>query len=143
MKSVIYKFNPVIYPYPVLVTKDYDEDELKGLFYLVNNDNELLDNQDTFIPNPNTLARTLFVVSKKEMLRYVLIILVRPKYITDGTIAHEAYHATNMIASVLGFMPDDSVNDEPCAYLVGWIADCCQSVRKGKHNMNGERVSEI
>lgn len=29
MKSVIYEFDPVIYPFKLLVSKDFDEKELK------------------------------------------------------------------------------------------------------------------
>jgi len=40
---------------------------------------------------------------------------------TFNTIAHEVFHAANYIFESIGAKPDTQ-NDEPQAYLVGWIA---------------------
>lgn len=42
--------------------------------------------------------------------------------LTLGTIAHEAFHASNMIFDQVGALPDID-NDEPQAYLIGYITD--------------------
>lgn len=42
-------------------------------------------------------------------------------------ISHEASHAAMDIFSYIGAYPDPK-NQEPFAYLVGWIADCCEKV---------------
>lgn len=142
MKSVIYEFDPVIYPFPLLVTKDYDSRELNELFYVVNTNNELGDAPEEFIPNPQTRARTIQVVNRESMMRYFLVMICSPNVIkTCGTLAHEAYHVTNMIADLLGFLPDDCMHDEPGAYLVDWVADCIESVKKGHpEKMKGVKV---
>lgn len=142
MKSVIYEFDPVIYPFPLLVTKDFDSKELNELFYVVNTNNELADAPEEFIPNPQTRARTIQVVNRESMLRYVLVMLCRPNVIkTCGTMAHEAYHATNMMAYLLGFLPERTQDDEPCAYLLDWMADCIESVKQGRtEKMKGVKV---
>lgn len=44
--------------------------------------------------------------------------------IKHGTITHEAYHIANFIGSERGFIADFD-NDEPLAYLAGWITDEC------------------
>lgn len=41
---------------------------------------------------------------------------------THGTIAHEALHITNFLADQKGFVPDFE-NDEPLAYIIGWVTD--------------------
>ena len=142
MKSVIYEFDPVIYPFPLLVTKDYDAKELSELFYVVNTKNELEDAPEEFVGNPQTRARSIEVVRKDTYLRYFLILLVRPSVIkTCGTMAHEAYHATNQLAHLLGFLPEDPQEDEPCAYLLDWMANCIESVKKGHpEKMKGVKV---
>lgn len=144
MKSIIYKFDPVIYPWPLLVTKKFSPSELTELFYVVNTDDELEDaDKDTFVPNPSTIARTVRVCSKKTNLQYIIVLLVRPKVIGNGTIAHEAYHFGNMIAEPLGFLPEKSTEDEPCAYLIQWGANCIASVKEGKPEvMKGEVFNE-
>lgn len=142
MKSVIYEFDPVIYPFPLLVTKDYDSKELNELFYVVNTNNELEDAPEAFVGNPQTRARTIEVVRRDTYLRYFLILLVRPNVIkTCGTMSHEAYHATNQMAHLLGFLPERPQDDEPCAYLLDWMADCIESVKRGHpEKMKGVKV---
>ena len=138
MKSQIFLFDPVLYPFPLLVTKKYDEKELAELFYVINTNNELEEKPEEFVPNPNTIARTIEVASKETHMRYILVILVRTSAIGAGTIAHEAYHAANMTAEILGFLPDKAMYDEPCAYLVQWGANCIECVLRGHpERMNG------
>ena len=141
MKSIIYEFDPVIYPYPVLITKQFKAGELAELFYVLDTANNLNEaDAEDFLPNGSVIARTLFVVSKKSHMRYVIILMVRPKEIMEGCISHESMHATNMIAESLGFLPQKSTEDEPCAYLSQWIANCMASVKKGyTDTMKGKR----
>lgn len=143
MKSVIYLFDPVLYPFPLLVTKKFDPKELGDMFYVINTNNDLEHRPEEFVPNTNTTARTIEVVSKKTELRYVLIMLCRVSVIGDGTIAHESYHASNMIADVCGFLPDKVMYDEPVAYLIQWMANCvrCVLVNKPKR-MKGELFTQ-
>jgi len=42
--------------------------------------------------------------------------------VTNGTIAHEAFHLTNSILASAGVMFEVD-NDEPFTYLLGWIVD--------------------
>lgn len=42
--------------------------------------------------------------------------------VTHGIISHEVYHITSFIADRVGVLHDPD-NDEPMAYLNGWIAD--------------------
>ena len=46
-------------------------------------------------------------------------------------ITHESVHAADRMFSELGVDADNN-NDEPLAYLAGWIADCCEEVKKAE-----------
>lgn len=132
MKSIIYSFDSVIYPYPLLVTKKFESKELADTFYVVNNDDGLEDKPEDFNPGPRTIARTIEVASKQTNQGYVIILLCRPRAIGNGTIAHEAYHFANMVASACGFFPESPNEDEPTAYLLQWAANCIASVKEDK-----------
>lgn len=142
MKSVIYTFDPVIYPWPLLVTKKFDAQELDKLFYVYDRKYELFEPKDEFHLSDAVIARTVEVHSRETNQIGIIILLNKPKEIGNGVIAHEAYHAANMIAARLGFSPENiTEDDEPCAYLLQWIANCVASVLEGKPKvMNGVRV---
>lgn len=48
---------------------------------------------------------------------------------TAGTQAHEAVHVADMIYSDLGIF-SDTRNNEPLAYLIGYITNCINRTRK-------------
>lgn len=48
-----------------------------------------------------------------------LVLFVKPDT-TAGVIAHEAVHIANYVFKQCGILPDLN-NDEPQAYLIGWI----------------------
>lgn len=141
MKSVIYEFDPVIYPFSLLVTKDYDPKELGDLFYCVNDNNELENAPEEFVPNRRTVARTIQVADKKVCKTYILVLLYRTKIIGQGTISHESYHVVNMMSEWLGFLPKNAMEDEPGAYLIQWVSNCIDSVLRGHpEKMKGVKV---
>ena len=111
MKSVIYEFDPVIYPFKLLVTKKFDSKELSEMFYCVNENEGLGDAPDEFVPNRRTIARTLEVADKEHCQTYMLILLCKQKLIGQGTISHESYHVINIVAEWLGFLPKKSSED--------------------------------
>lgn len=47
----------------------------------------------------------------------------RPKKITANTIVHECMHIAGQITANTGIR-HDITNDEPYAYLIGWVAEC-------------------
>lgn len=49
-------------------------------------------------------------------------------------ISHEAVHVAMDIFDYIGASPDLK-NQEPFAYLVGWVADCCQNVLSNKDSI--------
>lgn len=54
---------------------------------------------------------------------------------TGPVIAHESTHAALEIFDYCGCVVD-AKNQEPFAYLVQWIADCCWQVKTGKYKDN-------
>lgn len=141
MKSVIYAFDPVIYPWQLLVTKKFDAQELDKLFHVYDRNFELSEPEDVFHLSDAVIARTVEVHSIETNQIGIIILLNKPEEIGNGVIAHEAYHAANMIAERLGFFPENITEDEPCAYLLQWMANCVASVLEGKPKvMNGVRV---
>ena len=131
MKSVIYEFDPVIYPFKLLVSKDFDTKELGEWFYCIDDEENLIDSPEEFIPKRRTIARTIQCAPKDGSETYYLVLLYRPKVIGIGTIAHESLHIANFVGEWLGFLPKEANEDEPQAYLVQWLSNCIDMVLKG------------
>lgn len=141
MKSVVFEFDPVIYPFKLLVSKDFDSKELSDMFYCIGDDEDVLDAPEEFVPKRRTIARTLQVADKKECETYILVLLCKPRVIGAGTVSHESYHIVNMIGEWLGFMPKKSSEDEPQAYLIQWLSNCIDCVLKGhQERMKGLKL---
>lgn len=144
MKSTIYEFDAVIYPFKLLVTKDFEPKELSDNFYVVNDRDELEDAPNEFVPSRRTIARTLQVADKKECHTSMLILLCHPKSIGQGTVSHESFHVVNIISEWLGFFPKNAMEDEPGAYLIQWVSNCIDSVLRNKPDgMKGVKVESL
>lgn len=138
MKSEIFKFDPVIYPFPVLVTRNFDIDELRDEFYVAINQSEVAEASDEFNRTPCSTARTVNVVRKKDNKVFFMVMIFRPKAMTPGIMAHEAVHVCSSMGYWLGFGEPTPNNDEPHAYFTGWVTDCVDSVlRKHPERMTG------
>lgn len=144
MKSTIYEFDAVIYPFKLLVTKDFVPKELSDKFYVVNDNDELEDAPNEFVPSRRTIARTLQVADKKEFHTSMLILLCHPKVIGQGTISHESFHVVNIVSEWLGFFPKSAMEDEPGAYLIQWVSNCIDSVLRNRPDgMKGVKVESL
>lgn len=51
--------------------------------------------------------------------------------VTYGNVAHEAIHAALDVCADIG-LRIDAMNQEPFAYLVGYIADCVEKVKNNR-----------
>lgn len=141
MKSVIYEFDPAIYPFKLLVSKDFDTDELGKMFYCIDDDENLIDSPNEFVPNRRTIARTIQCAPKDGSQTCYLVLLYHPKVIGVGTLAHESLHIANFVGEWLGFLPKKSNEDEPQAYLAQWLSNCIDCVLKGHpERMKGVKV---
>lgn len=74
----------------------------------------------------------LWLYEKKPDVRGgVLIRFENKAAMTVRNITHEAVHAALEIFDYVGARTTHD-NQEPFAYLVGWIADCCNKVKTDK-----------
>lgn len=140
MKSVIYEFDPAIYPFPLLVTKKFDANEIKENYRAVNSQSQIIPITDELEFDGLVTARLLSLVDKDDKMYYVLL-LFRPKAIGCGICTHEATHCANAYLQYLGFSPAQAYDDEPYAYFAQWISNCMWSVLVGQpEKMKGVKV---
>lgn len=129
MKSKIYEFDPVIYPFPIHITKEWDDDEMKKKYSALNASDEEVAITDELNNNDGrTTARVINVVEEESGKMYYLVLLFRPQDIDAGISAHEAVHLANAYLQFLGFSCPSAYNDEPYAYFVQWVTNCIYSV---------------
>lgn len=122
----IHEFDPKIYPRLLCVTYGCPTAVLKDMF-----GNEAQDMDKT------ANAETVICQRKKPNVRGgVLIRFENKNALTVKNIAHEAVHAALDIFDYVDARIS-SDNQEPFAYLVGWIADCCQQVKVGRAGSYG------
>jgi hypothetical protein len=115
---MIFRYKTVIYPVgiAVIVCAEFEQliRELCSNFY--NEKGEKMcgvENLDSFTDAFEVIAQA------KNMKRYV-VICVTPG-IKQGTVSHEALHATIDVANAIGA---DVSDEEWGCYLIGYIADC-------------------
>ena len=128
MKSNIYEFNPVLYPFSIHVTKDFDKEELKRIYKTLNASDQEVPITDEFDAQDTTVARVVNVIDEKSGKMYYLVLCYRPDVIGAGNAAHEAVHLANAYLQYLGFSSPAAYNDEPYAYFVQWVTNCIWSV---------------
>lgn len=118
-----HQFNPIIYPYSVWVVINEQPHFLSDHF-LEDDKSEIV---FTDTENRKALAFTIPVI-RKETGDYGVILYFRSKRsMTHKLVAHEATHAAKHLFKHIGA---DIEPHEPFEYVVGWIAECCDIVRK-------------
>lgn len=127
-KSKVWVFDPVIYPYKILITKDFDEDELKESLGGIDMSDDVTDITNEFKSDGWATARMVSVVKKSTMNRYMMVIMFTPKNIGAGICAHESLHLANAYLQHLGFSPCRAFDDEQYAYFLQWVTNCMWSV---------------
>ncbi len=126
MKTLIHKFDSILYPIKLWIAVTNDGTELQDKF-VYHDTREAID--ITTLKGSETVT---FHVTEKEGDKHkgVLIIFCDKKFLTIRTIAHEATHASDMIWNHIG---ERASGEEANAYLVGWIAQCIEEVKHYKH----------
>ena len=142
IKSKIFEFDPVVYPYTLLVTKNFDWKELEDRFYQVVDKRRVVPFDENLRPSPTTYAKSVIVLDKITEMLYLMILLYPGRKITVGTIAHESGHITTFLGDWLGFPNRTPENDEPFAYYEEFVADCVDSVLKNKPDKKHGKVFE-
>lgn len=124
MSVKIHQFNPVIYPRKLWIIKGGNSDLIKRHFTDAYDSeikiNEIGEGFDGMV---------MKVRSKAEGTYGSLVWIANSASVS--VISHEASHAAMDILSDIGFKLDDE-NQEPLAYMIGWITDCIWQVKTGK-----------
>lgn len=123
-KFRIYEFHPQVYPRILWVAVGGTFEDIKALFTSMEGD-ELVGGKDF-------LALTYMVQTKSDE-HYLghLVWFPSTKDMTAKNITHEAFHASSDLFGLLGCEMYYN-NQEPFAYLVGWVADCIDKVKRNK-----------
>lgn len=124
--TTIHEFHPSIYPRRIWVVKYCNEKFIKDNFIKRLGEEIIFDNRDgnesacTVLPN----------LKLRSNGKYGYLVYIQSR-LSVGDIAHEAVHVASELFSEMGAI-HTSDNQEPFAYLVGWIADCIHQVITGK-----------
>lgn len=125
-KLFIKEFRQPIYPIPIWVAITKDMDSLADYF-------------KGEVRFDRALFASCFPVVKKNRRKHEWGVVIQFESLEATTIkiiAHEATHAARYIFEELGA---DVSTDEPFAYLVGYIAECCEkAVQQFKDKENGK-----
>lgn len=114
---MIKEFDPLIYPRKLWISIDATQEELKEYF---NTDVEPLD--DTNIAIAGSCHKEL---ADGKTFGGILIQFQDVKNNPKGIITHESFHAACDIFDYIGAFVD-SKNQEPFAYLAGWVSKCAE-----------------
>lgn len=121
MKNTIHEFPCGIYPRVIWVSTGASLQSLNDFFEAKYS--EIDASTDAEVTNNRRI--------KPDVKGGILIRFQSKKSMTTSTIAHESVHAALEIFDYVGAIVDCK-NQEPFAYLVGWIADCINQVKTGK-----------
>jgi len=107
--------------------------------------------------DPYNAAKKFFKHDNKELIGCKAATLISKNYdneypiilssiATDGSIAHECLHAVSLIFNYSGITADIN-NDEPAAYLIGWLVDrvyeCYDKFNKLKDDTTGKETDSV
>lgn len=124
--TVIHEFCPQIYPRRIWVVKGCNEQ------FIIDKFTERLGEEIIFEDTAGSepVCTVLPNVKLKSNGKYGYLVYIQSK-LSIGDIAHESVHVATELFSEMGAIhtPD---NQEPFAYLVGWVADCINQVVTGK-----------
>ena len=123
-ESKVVEFDPQVYPRKVWIAKGGDVKSLREQFCRVDGDEIAFEgNYEGYVDS---------VSRKSDGKLGELIWFPYASAMPVGHISHEVTHAAIDIFDDCGCRID-AENQEPFAYLVGWIAKCINEVKRGKY----------
>lgn len=134
-KPTLHQFHPGIYPRYLWIADKSSKSVINSNFS--GRIGEALDLSDE---EGNEYACRLFRVTHNDTSKYGFLLHVK-KALTTQYISHEAVHIALEYFRDIGAYVDID-NQEPFAYLVGWIADCIYQVKTGKFKVTWEITKE-
>lgn len=125
-KTIFHEFSPEVYPRKLWICVSKDVKEIESRFVL---DKKYSNESDSF-STENSMALCCAVENKADYRKGVLIIFAEKKCLNFDVVSHESIHAADYICQELGILSQEfSSGNEHYAYLVGWIAKCCEEVK--------------
>lgn len=119
----IHEFDSVIYPRLLWIAVNPNNDTLKEFF-----------GEDLELGKEQWKAQVFYPMIEKQSLRIgTLIVFNSKKFMEIETITHEALHVAIDVFSDLG-INFDGKSQEALAYYTGWVAECCEQVKRNKYN---------
>jgi len=124
-KVIVHEFDPVIYPRKVWIVVTNNPQILTDHFnYIDDSDNSPFDTAHAFVFDCK---------HRVSGLKGTCICFTKKNAITFENVSHESVHIASSIFNDLGMtIGFNGGRDEHFAYLVGWVADCCNQVRTNK-----------
>jgi hypothetical protein len=130
-KVQFHEFDPVLYPVKLWVAITDSQEIVNDRFYAFPDDKMI----DVDFERVN--ACSIMVRNKQTRKIGSLIVFSGNEDITTKLIAHEATHSARDIWNHIG---EEHTGHEADAYLVGWIAECCEIVKNFKDDTDKEVV---
>lgn len=129
-KVIFHEFSPEIYPRKLWICICDKESIIEERFSL---DSKYSSSNDSF-STEGCHALACAVQDKSNNNKGCLIVFAKKKNINFDIVSHESVHAADYICQELGILSQEfSGGNEHYAYLVGWIAKCCEQT-KNYHN---------
>ena len=129
----IHQFNPEVYPVRLWVTITYNIRELSENFGL------FPEGEIKWGDIWGKKATTAWVYKKDDKKLGVLIVFYKREHCNMENVAHEAAHAASFIWEYLGEV--EMLGEEANAYLMGWIAKCCEIVKNYKNGQTNNVIN--
>ncbi len=120
METKIHEFDPVIYPRLLWIAVNPKKEEIDNFF-----------NEELKFDKSQEKAIVYCASKKINNKAGCLIMFASKKDMDINTITHEASHVAIDIFTELSIEINDS-NQEAFAYFIGWVAKCCEQVKKLK-----------
>ena len=132
-KVTIHEFNPVIYPFRMWVAVRPKVEQIAEKFYNLDTSMNLLPvTPKNFYNSRFSVATTYPMEDKQSGNLGCLVAIWRPKDLDVGMITHESSHVTDFLCDVLGVNGFTIDSGEARAYFCGWVAECIDTVKRGK-----------
>ena len=121
----IHEFDPVIYPFRIWIIIDKTPDIIADNFKEYEGEPIHFEIGDT-----DKLYAFAMPVQSKENPMYGAVLFFRSrKSMTYKLVAHESSHAAKFLFEHINA---DMREHEPFEYVIGWIAGCCEKVKRWK-----------
>ena len=133
MSKQIKEFNPTIYPIKVWVANNVPIKQVIAKFYVRTDNGEAADFlEEDFNKDNGVTASTFVVFDKKTKQGGTLVYIFAPKRAKVNIICHEAAHCADFICETFSINKGSYEDGEAYAYLIGWVAECIDSVLRNR-----------